>query len=361
MIRNKKFKKQLVCMALSSVIAFHTSCYVNAENVITNPFEKGQEETDTARTVLPQPIGVAALLAETKTEDEYKQAAQDAIGACWGYTNLGIADVEDNLNVRKIPAEDGKLLGKMPKNSACEVLEITEDGWAHITSGEIEGYVKADYLLTGPGAKRRVNEFLAEVAVVNTDALKVREEPNTDSEVITLVAMGEELTVLEAGDEWVKVDLDDEPVYVAAEYVTVQKQLDTAITMTEVLYGAGVSDVRVDLCQYALQFVGNRYVWGGTSLTKGADCSGFVLSVFKNYGISLPHSSRAQANMGKKISLGEAKPGDLVFYGNGKRINHVAIYLGGGRVVHASNPRTGIRTSGVNYRTPVKVVRIIND
>ena len=116
------------------------------------------------------------------------------------------------------------------------------------------------------------------------------------------------------------------------------------------MYGAGVSDVRMALSNFAKQYIGNPYVWGGTSLTKGADCSGFVLSVFRNYGISLPHSSRAQANCG-----------DLVFYGNRSGINHVAIYVGGGQVVHASNPRVGITISGVSYRSPVKAVRVIKD
>ena len=131
--------------------------------------------------------------------------------------------------------------------------------------------------------------------------------------------------------------------------------------MTEFLYGAGVSDVRVELCEYAKQFVGNPYVWGGTSLTKGADCSGFVLSVFAKYGISLPHSSRAQANSGTRIKMSEAKPGDLVFYAKGGRINHVAIYIGGGQVISASSPKTGIRIASAYYRTPVAVARILQD
>lgn len=97
--------------------------------------------------------------------------------------------------------------------------------------------------------------------------------------------------------------------------------------MTEVRYGQGVSDVRVSLVSYATQFVGNPYVWGGTSLTRGADCSGFVMSVFANYGISLPHSSRAQANCGTKISASDAQPEIFFFYGNGSSINHVAIYI----------------------------------
>ena len=117
----------------------------------------------------------------------------------------------------------------------------------------------------------------------------------------------------------------------------------------------------MDLCEYAKQFRGNPYVWGGTSLTNGADCSGFVLSIFAKYGIYLPHSSRAQANMGTKISMSEARPGDLVFYSKGGRINHVAIYIGGGQVIHASSPKTGIRITSAYYRTPTTVRRLIQD
>ena len=132
--------------------------------------------------------------------------------------------------------------------------------------------------------------------------------------------------------------------------------------MTELLYGMGVSDVRVELCEYAKQFVGNPYVWGGTSLTKGADCSGFVLSVFKKYGVNLPHYSVSQSNSGTKISRDELQAGDLIFYANSSgTINHVAIYLGGNQVIHASNPKSGIKISKYNYRTPVKYVRILQD
>lgn len=295
-----------------------------------------------------------------KTKEEYLKAKEDAEGACWGYTNLGISNVSDNLNIRSIPEEDGRLVGKLPGNAACEILG-TEGDWTHIVSGEVEGYVKSEYLLEGIQAKMRVREFLTEVVRVGTDGLNVRERPSTDAPIVTQVATGEILDYVETVDDWVAVLLDDETVYVSSEFVEVTLELDTALTMTEVRYGAGVSDIRADICNYALSYVGNPYVWGGVSLTKGADCSGFVLSVFKKYGFSMPHSSVSQSTMGTKISLGEAKAGDLVFYGNGKRINHVAIYLGNGQIVHASNPRTGIRVSNVHYRTPVKVVRMIND
>lgn len=306
--------------------------------------------------------GVASILETQLTDEEYLRIAEEAQGALWGYTNLGIANVESgNLNVRAVASTDGKLVGKMPKDAACEILG-TEGEWAHIKSGEVEGYVSMEFLLTGPEARIKASELAAMVAIANTDGLNVREQPNTNSAVLTQVLKGEELEYVETLEEWIKVSIDGEEAYVSQEFVIVEEKLDTAITMTELLYGEGVSDVRVDLVEYAKQFVGNPYVWGGTSLTKGADCSGFVLSVFKKYGITLSHSSRAQANEGTKISISELKPGDLVFYGNSKgTINHVAIYIGGGQVVHASSAKTGIKISKYNYRTPVKAVRVIYD
>ncbi len=309
-----------------------------------------------------QQAGVTDVLMSSMSTEEYIARAQEAEGSLWGYTNLGMANVDNNLNVRETPDETGKLVGKMPRNSACEVLEV-QDNWAHIKSGEVEGYVSMDYLLIGVEAKIRAMEAATVVAVVNAeDGLRIRTAPSTDSTYMTVVLAGTELEYVETIDGWHKILVDDEEAYVSADYADIVETLGTAVTMTELLYGQGVSDVRVSLVEYAKQFIGNPYVWGGTSLTKGADCSGFVLSVFKNFGISLSHSSRAQANAGAKISMDEAKPGDLIFYSNGSgTINHVAIYIGGGQVIHASSPKTGIKISKYNYRTPVKVVRIIND
>lgn len=306
--------------------------------------------------------GVGDLFATVLTKDEYREIAERAKGALWGYTELGICNVqENNLNVRQEPDESGKLVGKLPKNAACEIVS-SEDGWAFIKSGKVEGYVKEEYLSTGYEARKKGEELASALAVSTADALNIREEPSTDAEIVTQVAAGEALDIVEIREDgWIKVYLDDEEVYVSGDFVEVKSDLATAITMTELLYGQGVSDVRVDLCQYAKQFLGNPYVWGGTSLTKGADCSGFVLSVFSKYGISLPHSSRAQANQGASISSSELKPGDLVFYAKGGTINHVAIYIGGGQVIHASSPKTGIKISAYNYRTPYKMVRILYD
>ena len=311
-------------------------------------------------------IGDYLLSTAAMTEDDLQVAENDTVttaagqAEAYGYTNLGIAQVDGNLNVRETPSTEADVVGKMPNNAGCEILE--QDGeWTRIKSGKVEGYVSSEYLLSGDAALAKAQEVRQTIATVTTTTLYVREEPNTDSTIITMMPLGEELEVIETLDGWVKINVDSDEGYVSSDYVDISVELAKAQTMTEIRYGQGVSDVRVSLVSYATQFVGNPYVWGGTSLTRGADCSGFVLSVFANYGISLPHSSVAQANCGRKISASEAQPGDLFFYGNGSRINHVAIYIGNGQVVHASSPKSGIKISGAFYRTPVKVVRVINN
>lgn len=329
---------------------------VNAEPGVSDNSvmeQESREEKDAGT------AGVGSLLKSSLSQEQYIEAARE-LNSGYGYTILGIANVsENNLNIRKEPSTDGKLVGKLPKFAACEVIKI-EDGWAHITSGKVEGYVSMEYLATGIEAKHIAEKVLTLTATVMCDALRVREQPSTEAPVITQIPNGEQLEVASVDGEWVCVNLDDEQVFVSAEYVKIEEKLAEAVSMTELLYGEGVSDMRVDLVQYAKQFLGNPYVWGGTSLTKGADCSGFVMSVFKKYGYNLPHSSAAQGNSGKKISMAEAKPGDLIFYGKNGSINHVAIYIGNGQVIHASSPKTGIKISSYNYRSPMKVVRVIN-
>ena len=303
---------------------------------------------------------VTASGQEEETQEEDKEKVLAEAAGEFGYTYLGIAQADGNINVREVPGTEAEIVGKLPNNAGCEIIG-TDGEWTQIESGKVKGYVKSEYLLTGDAAIAKAQEVKQTVATVTTTTLYVRDEANTDSHVITMMPEGEELEVLEVLDGWVKINVDSDEGYVSSDYVSIATELPKAQTMTEVRYGQGVSDVRVSLVSYATQFVGNPYVWGGTSLTRGADCSGFVLSVFANYGISLPHSSKAQANCGTKIAASDAQPGDLFYYGNGSSINHVAIYIGGGRVVHASSPKSGIKISGAYYRTPVKVVRVINN
>lgn len=312
--------------------------------------------------------GITAVLGESLssgvsagiTAVEAQNTTQANIETICGYTNLGIANVDNHLNIREGAGEDYNLVGKLPKDAGCEILG-TEGEWSKIQSGDVTGYVKSEFLFTGDAAAQKAAEVKSIVATSNTMTLNARTEPNTECSIWTMIAEGEELHVIEDLGDWVKVDIDGDECYVAREFVELSEELPKAMTMTEIRYGEGVSDVRVDIVQYACQFVGNRYVWGGTSLTNGVDCSGFTMRIYEKYGIYLPHSSKAQANCGTRIDASEARPGDLFFYGSGKSINHVAMYIGGGQVVHASSAKTGIKISNAYYRTPICVVRLLND
>lgn len=273
----------------------------------------------------------------------------------YGYTNLGMAVVDGNLNVRETPDTAGSIVGKMTNNAACEILG-EENGFYQIKSGNVEGYVSADYIVTGEDALKLAQQEVKLMATVTTEALRVREEASTESKTLAVVNEEDDFVVVEELDGWIKIEVDDYQGYISSDYAEVGMKLKTGNTMKELTFGNGVSDTRVDLVNYALQFVGNRYVWGGESLTKGVDCSGFTMKIYQKYGIYLPHSSRAQPSYGTKVSRDQLRPGDLIFYGNGKSINHVAIYIGNGQVVHASNARDGIKISNAFYRTPVCMV-----
>ncbi|MCR5581003.1 MAG: C40 family peptidase [Pseudobutyrivibrio sp.] len=327
-----------------------------------NNIEVPSDATVTAGAVSAGAVDLASLESLTVTDSDAIATAK-SLGDIYGYDNIGICNVsEGNLNIRESASSDAKLVGKFPAEAACEILS-TEGEWSYISSGEVEGYVLSEYLITGDAAWDKALELAEYVATSNTGGLRVRVEPNTDCEIIYQLADGEEVAILDntQDDEWIKVDVDGDEGYVSSEYVDIDLSLRTAMTLTEARYGEGVSDVRSAICDNALQYVGNRYVWGGTSLTNGVDCSGFTMQIMAQYGVYLSHSSRAQANEGTTISTSELKPGDLVFYGKGSYINHVAIYIGGGQIVHASNKRDGIKISNYMYRTPIKCVRVIYD
>ncbi|MCR4598138.1 MAG: C40 family peptidase [Acetatifactor sp.] len=306
-------------------------------------------------------VGVASIFNMDYSAEELVAYADAAQGSHWGYTNLGIANTDGaNLNVREEPSTSGKLVGKMRNHAGCEVLEVA-DGWAKITSGEVNGYVSTDYLLMGADAVNAAKSIVSTVAIAKENGINIRQEPSTDSQIMTQIGKGEELEFIEDLEDWIHVSIDDEDAYVFSEYVTVETKLDTAVTMSELRYGDGVSNVRVDMVEYAKQFLGNPYKYGGTSLTKGIDCSAFVQAIYKKFGYKLERSSSVQSTKGTKISVSELKPGDLIFYSKNGSINHVAMYIGGGQVIHASCPKYGIRISKYNYRTPTKCVRMIND
>lgn len=278
-----------------------------------------------------------------------------------GYTNLGMSVISSgNLNIRQEASTDSEVVGILTNHNACELLEDAGD-WYKVTSGKVTGYVSKQYLVTGDEAESIAQQEIKTVATVNTETLNVRAEKSTEAAVLSQVGNSEAFTVNSVADGWVEISVDDSVGYISQDYVTLAQALPTAKTIEQVKYGDGVSDVRASVVSYALQFVGNRYVWGGTSLENGVDCSGFTMRILGKYGISLPHSSKAQPSYGTKISASEAKPGDLFFYGSGRSISHVAIYIGNGQIVHASNKRDGIKVSNAFYRSPICVARYLPD
>lgn len=317
----------------------------NDSNVVTASAQ-GAPQTDDASQELEQ----ANEAAQTPT------AAQTC-----DYTNLGMSVISSgNLNIRQEASTDSEVIGILTNHNACELLEDAGE-WYKVTSGKVTGYVNKQYLVTGDEAEAIAEQEIKTVATVNTETLNVRAEKSTEAEVLSQVGNSEAFTVNSVADGWVEISVDDSVGYISQDYVTLAQALPTAKTIEQVKYGDGVSDVRASVVSYALQFVGNRYVWGGTSLENGVDCSGFTMRILGKYGISLPHSSKAQPSYGTKISASEAKPGDLFFYGSGRSISHVAIYIGNGQIVHASNKRDGIKVSNAYYRNPICVTRYLPD
>lgn len=309
------------------------------------------------------------------------------------FSDLVIAQVTNYVNVRDIPSEEGEIVGKLYDDSVGNFIE-EENGWYKITSGRCTGYVKAEYCVTGEAAIELAREVGTRVATVNTTTLRVRTEPSTEASVLGLVPIEEDLSVLEELDGWVKVSIEEGEGYVSTEFVNLRTDFVVAESKEEeearlererqereaaqaaaraaqnaanrntnsgsqstytVPTITGDSSMGVAVAQYACQFVGNPYVYGGSSLTNGTDCSGFVMSVYAAYGVSLPHSSTADRSRGYAVEGGvaNAQPGDIICYSG-----HVGIYIGNGQIVHASNERTGIIISNVSYRSVLAVRRI---
>lgn len=298
----------------------------------------------------------------SQESEQANEAAQTPTAAqTCGYTNLGMSVISSgNLNIRQEASTDSEVVGILTNHNACELLEDAGD-WYKVTSGKVTGYVSKQYLVTGDEAESIAEQEIKTVATVNTETLNVRAEKSTEAAVLSQVGNSEAFTVNSVADGWVEISVDDSVGYISQDYVTLAQALPTAKTIEQVKYGDGVSDVRASVVSYALQFVGNRYVWGGTSLENGVDCSGFTMRILGKYGVLLPHSSKAQPSCGTKISASDAKPGDLFFYGSGSSISHVAIYIGNGQIVHASNKRDGIKVSNAYYRNPICVARYLPD
>lgn len=280
------------------------------------------------------------------------------------FQKLAISIAKDFVYVRKSASTGCKAIGKLHRGSAGTILG-KKGAWVKISSGSLKGYVKKEYLATGADAEKLAEKYGTKYAVLKkgTSVLNVREEKNTSSDIVTQLPEGKRYTVKSENADWCKVKVKGKSGYVAKEYVHTKygfKEAKSLKKKTKETVRSYASENKAEsLISYAKQFIGNKYVWGGTSLTNGTDCSGFTLRVFQKFGYSLPRTSAEQAGCGSSVKLSELKPGDLVFYKRGGRVHHVAIYIGGGQIVHAAGAKWGIITSNMNYSRVSHARRIL--
>ena len=308
------------------------------------------------------------------------------------YADMLVATVDDYVNIRAKASKDSEAVGKLYRKNVGTVLE-EKDGWYKIESGNVKGWVKGEYVAVGD--EKKIKKAGRRVAIVNTETLFVRKGASTDESVIDMVPEGEDLTVVdESIDGWVGVSVDEGDGYVSAEFVKLKTEYTYAESKEEEAarlkkeeeerkaaeaaaaaasssssssssssgssssgsssYTPPTGSTGADVASFACQFVGNPYVYGGSSLTNGCDCSYFVMACFGKYGISLPRTSYEQRSCGQAVSYANAKAGDIICYAG-----HVAIYMGDGKIVHAANSRLGICYGTATYRTIVSVRRVL--
>jgi Cell wall-associated hydrolases (invasion-associated proteins) len=340
------------------------------------------------------------------------------------YENLGVSIASDYVNIRRKASTDSKVAGKLYRGCATDILDRLDGGWVKIKSGKVEGYIASEFLAIGDKAETMVDKYATKYATITNQTVRVRDKKSKDSAILTLVPGGETYVVNKEYDDWVQIiyGSDDESNkeltgYVSKECANVSVEFKYAISIEEenkikkaqeealkaemerkvrlaqeeaekkerarrqaasrssnsdrgstniskdtptLPNSSEGSSRRQQVVNYALKFVGNRYVWGGQSLTGGADCSGFVRAIYADFGYSLPRTSSEQSSAGTRVSVSEMQPGDLIFYAySGGRIHHVAMYIGNGRIVHAASSRQGIITSQYNYNEVYCVRRIM--
>lgn len=345
---------------------------------------------DTISAAPPKKIEDTIVVSKGYTEDLKKAANTGLSEEEESFKDLVIAKVNDYVNVRDMPSEDGNIVGKLYDKSVGNFIE-EENGWYKISSGSVEGYVKGEYCVTGDAAVDYAKEVGTRIATVTTTTLFVREQPGMEETILGMVPIEDQLIVTEELDGWVKVNIEEGDGYVSTDYVTMSTEFVKAESIEEErarlakeeaarqaakeaatkkaaesasssgsqtsggkTYESPTGSTGADVARFAVQFVGNPYVYGGTSLTNGADCSGFVMSVYNNFGVSLPHSSAADRNVGATVNgIENAQPGDIICYSG-----HVGIYVGNGQIVHASTSKTGIIVSNATYRSILSIRRI---
>ena len=314
------------------------------------------------------------------------------------YANLAIADVTNYVNVRKEPNTESEIVGKIYDGAVAQIVSVAgeQDDWFQVISGNVEGYIKAEFFIYGDEAATVIDEYVTRYAVVQADRLNVREKPSTEEKRIGYIDHGEKVKMLENLGEWIKIAYTTgKEGYVAAEYVTIQEEFLYAKTLEEERAEIAAKkaleermkaqeseapenltqavfpetsytsneELRRAIVDYALQYVGSNYVHGGTSLATGTDCSGFTCFVYADFGYSISRTPSGQySGAGRSIDYSEIQPGDIICYSSngGKSCTHVGLYIGDGQIVHAANSRKGVITSAADY-SPIIGIRNVID
>ncbi len=318
------------------------------------------------------------------------------------YADLAIANVDNYVNVRAEPNTDSAIVGKIYRGAVAHVLALAgeEKDWFQIVSGNAQGYIKAEYFFYGEDALAVIDDYVTRYAVVKADRLNVRENPGTEFDRIGYIDKGErakllEYTALDNGEEWIKVQYTDNSVgYVSGEYVNIveefvyaktleeeEKELAekralearTQIPETQAAENTTVNvmppntdystneELRGEIIDYAMQYLGNKYVHGGQTLAGGTDCSGFTSLIYAEFGYSLSRTPGGQlSGAGRGIDYSEAQPGDIICYGSGSTCTHVALYIGNGQIIHAANPNKGVVIGNAGYTTILGVRNVVD-
>lgn len=381
-----------VMLAMGAGVAFGTSTITEHQQPETVAVvqDEAMESGISAREVAvlkSNDEAEAAEATEVTEAEEVTEETTEAAPECEypEWQEYAVANIEGSLRVRAEASTDAEIVGKLYPYAVAHVVERGEE-WSKVESGSVSGYVANEFLMFGDEAGAYITENYKYCASVEVPALNVRQDQSTESECIGSVTGGQELDVLGETDEWVEIQYNDDTVgYVAKEFVEVGWNYPTAMTLEEeqAMIEAALAEKAAKAAQtttrsseiavlppvntsaeglalgqqiasYACQFVGNPYVYGGSNLTNGTDCSGFTMAVYAQFGYSLSHSSAVQMSQGTAVSLDAVQPGDIICYSG-----HVGLYIGGGQIVHASTESTGIIISNMYYTSPIGARRIV--
>jgi len=356
-----------------------------------------QSEQETEMTIEAQIGAEAETETEQKTETEAETEVESEVESEvepeeFNFVgSYAIADVDRYVNVRSEPSTESDVVGKIYDDAVAEIVAVAGDleDWFQITSGNVEGYIKAEFFLYGEEAMAVLDQYVISYAKVETDRLNVRAKQSTDSTRIGRLNSGDKVKLLEDCGEWIKIQYTEEKNgYVSAEYVTLTQEYSYAKTLEEdraekaarqerensgriptmtgvfpVTTYTSNEELRTNIINYALQFVGNKYINGGKSLSGGTDCSGFTCYIFKDFGYSISRTPQGQfTDAGRSIDYSEIQPGDIICYSSngGKSCTHVALYIGDGQIVHAANSRKGVITSAADYEPIIGIRNVID-